>query len=88
MPDIERTGLAQAEFDRWVADAQLVEEESTRLVIQNKAFLAAEEALTDWDEYLHSLPIEAHQAALDGLREYQKHLADDSFVQGRERLLD
>lgn len=38
---------------------------------------AAEASLTELDEYLHTLSVEEHQAALDGLREYERHVGRD-----------
>lgn len=80
MADIERTGIAQQEFNRWEADARLVEQESERDTAGQKAFLALEDALTEWDAYLHSLPLEAHETAINGLREYMENFNRDRDI--------
>lgn len=52
----------------WVRDdQQLLDQESQGATID-----PVEASLTELDEYLHTLPLEEHQAALEGIREYQK----------------
>lgn len=55
-------------------DAQLVIEEAQ--IARQRQFLddAVEESLTLLDEHLHSLPVEEHAAALEGLRRYEESL--------------
>lgn len=55
-------------------DAQLAAEEAQ--IERQKQFLddAVEESLTYLDEHLHSLPVEEHEAALEGLRKYEATL--------------
>lgn len=52
----------------WVQkDRQLLDQEAVEEGVD-----PVEASLTELDEYLHTLPIEEHQAALEGIREYQK----------------
>lgn len=52
----------------WVwEDRRLLDQEVTEDSVD-----PVEASLTELDEYLHTLPIEEHQAALKGIREYQK----------------
>lgn len=81
MADIERTGVAQAEFDRWSADAEMVAQEAERQITAHKAFLDAEAALTEFDEYLHTLSLEDHQTALEGLKEYGKAVVREREIE-------
>lgn len=87
-----KTELGQQEFDRWKfwdEDARLVQEEAEQVTEEQKAFLAAEEALTEFDAYMHSLSIEDAETALNGLREYADHFRDDiDIVQGGFRHLE
>lgn len=69
----------RSELDHWLIDAQLVAEESETTLATQKAFLDAEDALLEWDRYIHSLSLEEAQTALEGLREYA-----DSMLKERE----
>lgn len=57
-------------FDYFEVDALAVIQESERVIASQKQSQAAEASLTDLDEYLSTLPIEAHEAALNGIKEY------------------
>lgn len=78
--EIERTTLGQQSFDRWAADARLVEEEAQAQTDAQKHFLAVEDALTEWDAYLHSLPLDQHEMAVNGLREYLMELTQERDI--------
>lgn len=57
-----------------ITDEMLVEEEAQ--IARQKQFLedAVEESLTFLDEHLHSMTVEEHEAALEGLRAYEETL--------------
>lgn len=76
-------------FEFFDEDARLVQEEAEQATEEQKAFLAAEEALTEFDAYIHSLSIEDAETALNGLREYAEHFRDDIDIkQGWGRHLE
>lgn len=62
-------------------DAKLVQQDSERQIAQQKAFLAAQEALTEFDEYLAGLTIDEAQAALDGLKEYEAAICAERDIE-------
>lgn len=93
---LERTDVGNEEFEsnrskweRWNEDARLVAEEAEELVVAQRAFLDVDDALLEWDAYIHSLPIEEAQAALDGLKEYAEDvLREREIEQGWHRGLN
>lgn len=67
---------AIAEWEKRVDRMLLQQDLSTQVKVESVS-VAAEASLTDFDEYLHTLSVEEHQAALEGLREYEKHVGRD-----------
>lgn len=68
-------------------DQLLVEEDSQREQIEESSSEAVEACLTDFDEYLHSLTVEEHEAALAGLREYERAIQQERIDRGWHRLI-
>lgn len=84
--NIERTGVAQQEFDRWSAEAERLVTESTQLTDDQKRFLAAQEALDELNTFFMGMTVDEVETALEGLREYsQAVLQEREILQGWAR---
>lgn len=69
------------EHFRWFdEDARMIQEEADDLIGQQKAYLASEEALSEWDAYIQGLSVEDAETALEGLREYAKAVIQDQDI--------
>lgn len=67
-------------------DRQLLEDEAELAREQAWVNGVAEECLTAFDEHLHSLSVEDHQAAIEGLRDYGREVGRDIDVGWHRRV--
>lgn len=77
-----------ADFWRRV-DGELVEAEAE--LVREKAWVseATEASLTDLDEYLATLPLEAHEAALEGIKAYLEEVGQENgLLMGWQTFID
>jgi len=75
--NIERTSVAQQEFDKWSAEAERLVTESTQLTDDQKRFLAAQEALDELNTFFMGMTVNEVETALDGIEWYNAHYNDD-----------
>lgn len=81
--------MSKEVFDYFEEDARLVQEEAQRQIDEQKAFIAAQDALTELDEYLSTMSLKEQETALEGLKEYAKAVLHENDIEhGWHRLID